>query len=121
MSEEEMRNIIYLKNKPISSCKDLHKYFIGRHNEPIIVYLTPKFEMDFENNFGKLECLEKENKKYKEVINKAIALLEDDNICADIRRNKPIDDNRGLPFPKCIVEYGVEKELLDILKEVEDD
>ena len=58
--------------------------------------------------------------KYKEVINKAIALLEDDNICADIRRNKPIDDNRGLPFPKCIVEYGVEKELLSILKEVED-
>ena len=41
MSEEEMRNIIYLKNKPISSYKDLHKYFIGRHNEPIIVYLTP--------------------------------------------------------------------------------
>ena len=66
MSEEEMRNIIYLKNKPISSCKDLHKYFIGRHNEPIIVYLTPKFEIEFENNFGKLECLEKENKKYKE-------------------------------------------------------
>lgn len=66
MSEEEIRKIIYLKNKPISSCKDLHKYFIGRHNEPIIVYLTPKFEIEFENNFGKLECLEKENKKYKE-------------------------------------------------------
>ena len=63
--------------------------------------------------------MQQENKKYKEVINKAIALLEDDNICADIRRNKPIDDNRGLPFPKCIVEYGVEKELLSILKEVE--
>ena len=76
MSEEEMRNIIYLKNKPISSCKDLHKYFIGRHNEPIIVCLTPKFEIEFENIFGKLECLEKENKKYKEVINKAIEYLE---------------------------------------------
>ena len=69
MSEEEIKNIIYLKNKPISSCKDLHKYFIGRHNEPIIVYLTPKFEIEFENNFYKLECLEQENKKYKEVIN----------------------------------------------------
>lgn len=66
MSEEEIRNIVYLKNRPISSCKDLHKYFIGRHNEPIIVYLTPKFEIEFENNFGKLECLEKENKKCKE-------------------------------------------------------
>ena len=77
MSEEEMRNIIYLKNKPISSCKDLHKYFIGRHNESIIVYLTPKFEIEFENNFGKLECLEKENKKYKKVINKTIKWVRD--------------------------------------------
>ena len=77
MSEEEMRNIIYLKNKPISSCKDLHKYFIGRHNKPIVVYLTPKFEIEFENIFGKLECLEKENKIYKEVINKAIKWVRD--------------------------------------------
>lgn len=59
MNEEEIRNIIYLKNKPISSCKDLHKYFIGRHNEPIIVYLTPKFEMELECIMNKLEDLEK--------------------------------------------------------------
>lgn len=78
--------------------------------------------LDFNaTDISAIEILLEENQKYKEVINKAIALLEDDNICADIRRNKPIDDNRGLPFPKCIVEYGVEKELLDILKEVEDD
>ena len=80
-----------------------------------IVY-EPKHSSELYNLINKLL---KENQKYKEVINKAIALLEDDNICADIRRNKPIDDNRGLPFPKCIVEYGVEKELLSILKEVE--
>ena len=77
MSEEEIKNIIYLKNKPISSCKDLHKYFIGRHNEPIIVCLTPKFEIEFENNFYKLECLEQENQKYKEVINKTIKWVRD--------------------------------------------
>lgn len=104
MSEEEMRNIIYLKNKPISSCKDLHKYFIGRHNEPIIVYLTPKFEIEFENNFGKLECLEKENKKYKEVINKAINYINNNIIGIDIKSDN-IMLNRT--------------ELLDILKEVE--
>lgn len=113
MSEEEMRNIIYLKNKPISSYKDLHKYFIGRHNEPIIVYLTPKFEIEFENNFGKLECLEKENKKYKEVINKAIKYIEE---------NKQHEYRNGN-----LDEYYLElnekemTELLDILKEVKHD
>ena len=51
----------------------------------------------------------RENKKQKEVIDKAIQLLEDDNICADIRRMKPKwNENK----------YGVEYELLDILKEV---
>lgn len=51
----------------------------------------------------------RENKKQKEVIDKAIQLLEDNNICADIRRLKPKwNENK----------YGVEYELLDILKEV---
>lgn len=104
MSEEEIRNIIYLKNKPISSYKDLHKYFIGRHNEPIIVYLTPKIEIEFENIFGKLEYLEKENKKYKEVINKAINYINNNIIGIDIKSDN-IMLNRT--------------ELLDILKEVE--
>ena len=103
MSEEEMRNIIYLKNKPISSCKDLHKYFIGRHNKPIVVYLTPKFEIEFENIFGKLECLEQENKKYKEVINKAI-------------KHVSSLSSRGRD---CMIYADVKKEILDILKEVD--
>jgi hypothetical protein len=48
-------------------------------------------------------------KEKKEVIDKVIQLLEDDNICADIRRLKPKwNENK----------YGVEYELLDILKEV---
>jgi hypothetical protein len=54
------------------------------------------------------ECLEQQCRKQKEVIDKAIQLLEDDNICADIRRLKPKwNENK----------YGVEYELLDILKE----
>jgi len=57
----------------------------------------------------KIKQLQKENKQLKEVINKAIQLLEDNNICADIRRMKPKwNENK----------YGVEYELLDILKEV---
>ncbi len=54
--------------------------------------------------------IKEQNKKYKEVIDKAISLLEDDNICADIRRFKPKENEN---------KYGVERELLDILKEVE--
>ena len=56
-----------------------------------------------------IEHLEQQCKKQKEAIDKAIQLLEDDNICADIRRMKPkLNENK----------YGVEYELLDILKEV---
>ena len=44
--------------KPISSCRDLYKHFIGRHRV-IPVYLTPKFEIEFNHNMSKLENLEK--------------------------------------------------------------
>ena len=65
-----------------------------------------------ENRFLKEENekLKMQNQKDKEVINKAISLLEDDNICADIRRFKPKENEN---------KYGVEQELLDILKEVD--
>ena len=83
MSEEEIRKIIYLKNKPISSCKDLHKYFIGRHNEPIIVYLTPKFEIEFENNFNKLEYLEEEKRLILKDIKEWIACAKNEKLESD--------------------------------------
>lgn len=54
----EIKEFILSKNKPISSCKDLHKHFIGRH-KVIPVYLTPKFEMELECIMNKLEDLEK--------------------------------------------------------------
>nr|DAQ16384.1 MAG TPA: hypothetical protein [Caudoviricetes sp.] len=57
-----------------------------------------------------IENLEQQCKKQKEVIDKAIQLLEDDNICADIRRLKPKwNENK----------YVVEYELLDILNEAD--
>lgn len=77
------------------------------HNETIInEQEIEAIEFMLKNN----EDLEQQCKKQKEVIDKAIQLLEDDNICADIRRMKPKwNENK----------YGVEYELLDILKEVE--
>lgn len=54
----EIKEFILSKNKPISSCKDLHKHFIGRH-KVIPVYLTPKFEMELECIMNKLEDLKK--------------------------------------------------------------
>lgn len=54
----EIKEFILSKNKPISSCKDLYKHFIGRH-KVIPVYLTPKFEMELECIMNKLEDLEK--------------------------------------------------------------
>ena len=54
----EIKEFILSKNKPISSCKDLYKHFIGRH-KVIPVYLTPKFEMELECIMNKLEDLKK--------------------------------------------------------------
>lgn len=99
----ELREFVLSKNKPISSCKDLYKHFIGRH-KVIPVYLTPKFEMEFEYIMNKLEALEKENQKYKEAINKAINYINNNIIGIDIKSDN-IMLNRT--------------ELLDILKEVE--
>lgn len=125
MSEEELRKYINAKRKPISCCADLTKYFIGRH-EILPVYLTPNFEQEFNSRMCALEELKKENKALKEkneflmkrdnkcqmleqAVKKAIALLTDDNVVADIRRLKPkYNENK----------YGVEQELLDVLKEV---
>ena len=55
---QEFDNFYTSLKKPISSCKDLHKYFIGNHRA-IPVYLTPKFEMELECIMNKLEDLKK--------------------------------------------------------------
>lgn len=69
MNKEEIIKLIYLKNNPISSCKELSKHFIGNHTNTIIpIYLTPKFEIEFNSKMYKLD-------KYQEVIDKVIELL----------------------------------------------
>lgn len=71
----EIKEFILSKNKPISSCKDLYKHFIGRH-KVIPVYLTPKFEMELECIMNKLEDLENEKQKLKDKIKQAIIYIK---------------------------------------------
>ena len=65
-------------------------------------------ELKKQNEF----LMQRDNKcqMLEQAVKKAIALLTDDNVVADIRRLKPkYNENK----------YGVERELLDVLKEVE--
>lgn len=62
MNEDKLREYIRANKEPIDTCSELSKYFIGRHTlKP--VYLTPKFEMEFNNKMCELE-------KLKELITK---------------------------------------------------
>lgn len=70
MNKEEIIEYINAKRKPISHCVDLTKYFIGRH-KTLPVYLTRAFEQEFNSSMYELNKLREENKKYKEVIDKA--------------------------------------------------
>lgn len=69
------------------------------------------YKLATQYRYKEIRCvsLEQKNKKYEEAIDKAISLLEDDNVCADIRRFEPKENEE---------EYGVEQELLEILKKV---
>ena len=58
-----------------------------------------------------IELLEKENKKYKEVIDKAIETLEKGITFCE-------NDSQGI-YDKCNISINREKKALDILKEVE--
>ena len=57
-----------------------------------------------------IELLEKENKKYKEVIDKAIETLEKGITFCE-------NDSQGI-YDKCNIAINREKKVLDILKEV---
>ena len=57
-----------------------------------------------------IELLEKENKKYKEVIDKAIETLEKGITFCE-------NDSQGI-YNKCNIAINREKKVLDILKEV---
>lgn len=66
MCEEELREIIEAKNKPIRDVVELSKHFRGRRN--CIVFLTESFRIDLDNRMSRLAMLEVENKKLREEI-----------------------------------------------------
>lgn len=59
MNEEEIREYIRAKNTPVSNCVGLSQYFIGRH-KVLPVYLTPEFEIEFNNKMCELEKLKEQ-------------------------------------------------------------
>ena len=77
MNKEEIREYLIAKRTPISHCVDLTKYFIGRH-KTLPIFLTPAFEMEFNRSMQELEILREQVKKQKEVIDKAMALVNNE-------------------------------------------
>ena len=59
MNEEEIREYIRVKNNPVSNCVGLSQYFISRH-KVLPVYLTPEFEIEFNNKMCELEKLKEQ-------------------------------------------------------------
>lgn len=75
------------KSHPISSCAELSKYFIGRH-EIVPIYLTPQFEKEFNAKMYQLENLQQTPKELIDYLKKQISECkltgnEEDYIRAD--------------------------------------
>ena len=100
---QELKEYIVAKRNPISHCVDLTKYFIGRH-KTIPVYLTTAFEMEFNFCMRRLEELQQQVKKQKEVIDNIKEYIE------PLITDK--DDKEYYP-----INFYVKDVLLDILKE----
>lgn len=122
MDNEELREYIKAKRKPISHCTDLTKYFIGRH-VILPVYLTPTFEQEFNSSMCTLEELRKENKDLKE---KNEFLMKRDNRCQVLEQVisniksfiEELYDNTD--DTTCYdIDINTKQDILDILKEVE--
>ena len=85
--DNKMGEYMEAKSHPISSCAELSKYFIGRH-EIVPVYLTPQFEKEFNAKMYQLENLQQTPKELidylKEQINECkLTGNEEDYIRAD--------------------------------------
>lgn len=74
MTEEELREIIEAKNKPIRDVVELSRHFRGRRK--YIVFLTESFRIDLDNRMSRLAMLEGENKKLREEIEENKKVIE---------------------------------------------
>lgn len=69
--DNKMDEYMEAKSHPISSCAELSKYFIGRH-EIVPVCLTPQFEKEFNAKMYQLENLQQTLKE----LNAKIIIME---------------------------------------------
>lgn len=74
MNEEELREIIKAKNKPIRDVVELSKYFVGRRNG--IVYVTESLRIDLDKRMLKLGKLKVENEELRKEIEELKAKIE---------------------------------------------
>lgn len=95
--DNKMDEYMEAKSHPISSCAELSKYFIGRH-EIVPIYLTPQFEKEFNAKMYQLENLQQtpkelidELKKYANlgrVCNLSEAIFQDGSSSYNILHEK---------------------------------
>lgn len=74
MSEEELKEVIKAKNKPIRDVIELSKYFIGRRNG--IVYVTESLRIDLDKRMSSLGRLKVENEELRKEIEELKAKIE---------------------------------------------
>ena len=110
MNEEELRQYITAKRNPISSCVDLSKYFIGRH---IInpVYLTPKFEIEFNSKMHEIEDLKEQQKEFIEYLENEI---KNSDICDVYVRGMKFNSAEKMIYKDILSKY---KEIIGVKDE----
>ena len=74
MNEEELREVIKAKNKPIRDVLELSKYFVGRRNG--IVYVTESLRIDLDKRMSSLGRLKVENEELRKEIEELKAKIE---------------------------------------------
>ncbi len=102
MNEEELKEIIEAKNKPIRDVVELSKHFRGRRN--CIVFLTESFRIDLDNRMSRLAEL-KENGISKDKIREII----------EKERYKTTSSYNDWKYDENV--YKAEKNMINILEE----
>ncbi len=87
-NDKYFENFMNEKKNYISTCVDLSKYFVGRHNI-IPVYLTPAFEQEFNSKMYELAKLAKEK---QEIIDYLKEKIEECYISGDCRPLKELKE-----------------------------
>lgn len=99
--DKEYIEYMQAKRKPINSCVELSKYFMGSHFI-LPVYLTPTFKREFNYIISRSKNKEKLSQKQKEFIDKIHELIKQ-----HIRKDDFLELNEWQT-----------RDLLDLLKEV---